>query len=144
MARLMARECIAHIAHPCIVLIYRALYCGTRCMRYSRAMATAGDGTNQPRHDEFKNVKPYCGDPLLETGPDRVPSLYVLSARMVLRGKIPFERCVVPTVLRKRLETYRSYEQWQGPKIMKCSTCWKFYTTQQKFDKHKCDRRRRH
>ena len=94
------------------------------------------------RRDAFKDVKPYCGDPVLSESSDRIPSLYALSAQRVIRGNVPFERCAVPTVLHRKLEMYRRSEEWLGPKILKCSLCENFYTNQEKFDRHWCEKRR--
>ena len=96
------------------------------------------------REDVFKDCKPYFGDVLSDvllgdSPPGEVHSLYVLSLRTVLRARVPYERCDVPTVIRKRLDVYRRLVQWPGPKIMKCSRCGKFYTEQEKFDHHKCN-----
>ena len=90
----------------------------------------------EPRQNLFRNCKPFCEDPVLGGRDSRVPSLFLLSVHAVLRRDIPCER--VPSVLRKTLETYKYYEQWREPRIMKCSACSKFYTTQKKFDEHKC------
>ena len=93
----------------------------------------------RPRRDVFKNVKLYCEESILDECVDKVPTLYVLSVHSVIRNKVPFEDCGVPTVLHKRLEVYRLYEEWVGPRIHKCSTCEKFFTTEEKFAKHTCE-----
>ena len=112
---------------------------------HSSKMAANGGGApakkkkKRPRRDVYKDVKPYCGDPILDEGPDKVPTLYALSVHSVIRHKVPYAQCGIPTVLHKKLEVYRKYEEWMGPKIHKCSACGKFFTTMEKFDKHVCE-----
>ena len=95
------------------------------------------------RVNAFKDFKPYFQDVQLDLlfgyAPSfEVESLFILGLRTVLRSQIPYERYPVPTVVRKKLDGYRRLVQWPGPRIMKCSKCDRFYTDQDKFDRHEC------
>ena len=97
------------------------------------------------RVDAFSNFKPYFKDKQLD---DEAPStevhgLSVLCLRVILRTRIPYEHLAVPTILRKRLDYLRNLIQLQGPRIMKCSKCGRFYTDREMFDRHECDPRKR-
>ena len=103
-----------------------------RMRRHTLKMAS------EKRYDLFKGVKPYLGDPFLGDGKNsQVSSLYLLSIRTVLREDVPYEG-YVPTTVQGKLDSYKRCLHWEGPKIMLCSMCGKFYTTQKKFDKHSC------
>ena len=97
------------------------------------------------RVNVFKDCKPYFGDVLSEVlgekSPSEVDSLYLLSLRVVIRSRVPYEERQVPTVLRKRLDELRRLVDCPAPMIMKCSNCWTFYTTAEKFNTHKCSQR---
>ena len=88
--------------------------------------------------DMFKDSKPYYGSPILETG-EKVPSLFALTVYTVMKDEINFAGVdSVPPVLKNKLEYYKQYEEFKGPKIYKCSVCGKFYTNSEKFNIHEC------
>ncbi len=92
------------------------------------------------RYDVFKNAKPYYGSPILGADGQRVPALFILCAHTVMVKEIPFtEMKSVPPVLKSKLEHYKRYEVYKGPRVMKCSACGKFYTNEQKFQVHACN-----
>lgn len=96
------------------------------------------------RVDMFKDSKPYLGndypmDIIIGNSPPRVVhNLSILCVRTVLRGRVPYERSEVPTAIRRTLDEYHHLLQWPCPRIMKCSGCRRFYTSQELFDSHTC------
>lgn len=104
------------------------------------AQTEASRGASARREDVLKDIEPYCGDPFLERSQEDVPSLHLLCVRCVVCRAVPYERCSIPASVRLELDMFRRLQQWPAPKLMMCSTCEKFYTTQKKFDKHKCRR----
>lgn len=89
------------------------------------------------RRDLFQNVKPYYGAGVLYELRDNVPTLLSMSMRCVLDCELDQE--VVPTVLKSKLDQYRQLEQYNGPRILKCSTCSKYYSKYAKFVEHECE-----
>lgn len=94
----------------------------------------------QCRYDLFENAKPYYGSPILGADGARVPTLFVLCTHTVMAKGVPFAKVeTLPPLLKSKLEYYRRYEVYKGPKVMKCSVCGKFYTTKEKFQAHSCE-----
>lgn len=92
------------------------------------------------RRDLFQNVKPYYGAGVLYELRDNVPTLLSMSMRCVLDCELDQEvMMVVPTVLKSKLDQYRQLEQYNGPRILKCSTCSKYYSKYAKFVEHECE-----
>ncbi len=103
-------------------------------------MAELGENAeSRVRYDLFENAKPYYGSPVLGGDGARVPALFVLCVNTVIMRKIPFSNVdTVPPMLKSKLEYYKRYEVYKGPKVMKCSVCGKFYTSKDKFRVHEC------
>ena len=90
------------------------------------------------RHDLFRDARPYYGAPMLEVR-DKVPTLYSLCVRCVFSGKLKFtEDPTVPPVIKSKLEYLKRYETFPSPRILKCSSCGKFYTHKKRFLTHDC------
>lgn len=89
------------------------------------------------RYDLFRDVRPYYGTVVAFERRDNVPTLFTICVRFVIDEKVNFQD--VPTVLNSRLTEYKKYEEYNGPKIMKCSVCAKFYSKRQKFLDHSCE-----
>lgn len=89
------------------------------------------------RVDAFKSVRPYYGG---EGGwyeqRDKVPTLFSIGMKYVSEGKLNFQD--LPTVLRTKLDHWQHFQEYKGPKVMKCSRCSKFYTKPNRFAAHRC------
>ena len=100
----------------------------------------AESNSESDRYDVFRDAKPYCGVPVLEVR-DKVPTLFSCSVRCVFAKKIRFsEAPELPSVMKSRLEYLKKYmyENFTGPRVMKCSNCKKFYTHKKRFFSHNC------
>lgn len=97
----------------------------------------AAQAPERKREDLFKGVRPYYGSVVQFEKRDNVPTLFTICVRCVLDKEINFEG--VPTVLCSKLAQYKLHQDYNGPKVFKCSVCSKFYTKQKKFDEHSCD-----
>ena len=86
------------------------------------------------RYDLFKNAKPYYGS-LLEKH-NKVPTLFSTTVSCILDHKLDYDE--LPTVLKKKMDEFKVYETFPGPKISKCSVCKHFYTSKESFDTHDC------
>lgn len=90
------------------------------------------------RYDLFRDARPYYGEIVFEVR-DKVPTLFSLSVKCVFSRKVEFAAASdLPPVMKSRLEYLKQYETFPGPRIMKCSSCNKFYTHQKRFLTHDC------
>ena len=88
------------------------------------------------RFDLFQSVRPYYGKSVMYDVREGVPTLHSLSMKCVLDFKVDFE--TIPVVLKNKLNLYKNYEEFTGPRVMKCSKCLKFYSKHKKFVQHSC------
>ena len=88
------------------------------------------------RVDLFKDVKPYYGKAAWDELRDKVPTLFSVCMRVVVKQKLDSE--AVPTVLKSKLNHWRHFQDYRGPRVLKCSRCFKYYTKQNKFADHEC------
>ncbi len=93
--------------------------------------------SNIERFDLFRDVKPYYGDPRLYEARGDIPTLYSLSLKSVVENSVELNS--IPSSLKSEVQLCKKYEDFSGPRIIKCSKCQKFYSKQKKYVKHKCD-----
>lgn len=90
----------------------------------------------KPRVDEFRGARPYYG---VRRFHEKVPPLFMLCSEVIVKTEMDYGNIRgLPPVLKSRLDHYRKYEDYKGPKISKCSVCQRFFSNPEKFKVHEC------
>lgn len=101
-------------------------------------MMAAKDGPTQtatvPCYDLFKDAKPFYGS-LIEKR-DKVPTLFSTIVNNIVENEVKYD--ALPTVIKGKVDYFKQYSTFPGPKIIKCSQCGHFYTSEEKFIAHMC------